>query len=242
MKKNQGIDPDLQILADITNYGALSESEASDLQIRLSGSVEKVHDGSDIRLIAGVDTAFDEQTQDMFGAAVVVDVKSQKIVESKHAVGKVGFEYIPGLLSFREVPLVVQAYQKLSCEPDLLMCDGHGLIHPRRFGLACHLGLLLGVSSIGCGKTHLLGEYEEPDQNRGSFCDIVDRGETVGRFVRTRDGINPIFVSIGHKIDLEAATRLAVDMSFRFRIPEPVRQADIEVNRLRREAKSFMES
>lgn len=215
-------------------YASLEVAKAETLQKELSNRVVQTGRVGQIRMIAGADTATNLETGEMYAAVVVVDAGTCDIVEIGRARGKVGFEYVPGLLSFREVPLLVEAYRALKRPVDLIMCDGHGLIHPRRFGLACHLGVLLSISTLGVGKTHLLGTYEEPARAKGSWTDVVDRGDVVGRFVRTRTGVKSVYVSVGHQIDIDEATNLSVQLATKARLPEPVRQADIEANAMRR--------
>ncbi|MEU8816685.1 endonuclease V [Actinoplanes sp. NPDC048796] len=166
---------------------------------------------------------------DAFGvaAAVVIDVATLSVVEVATASGPVSFPYVPGLLAFRELPLLQDALARLSVFPRLLVCDGYGVAHPRRFGLASHLGVLLDVPSFGIAKTPYVGAFSDIANARGSWADMVDDGEVVGRAVRTQTGVKPVFVSAGHRIALPDCTSLAVRLSGRYRIPEPTRQADI---------------
>ncbi len=158
-------------------------------------------------------------------AAVVMSLPELKVVEVKSAHGKLGFPYVPGLLSFREAPLVLAALERLSITPDFLMADGQGLAHPRRFGLACHLGLLTGLPAIGCAKSLLKGRHGPLAQERGSWAPLEDKGEVVGAALRTRQGVTPVYVSIGHKVDLPSALRWVLACCDRFRLPEPTRLA-----------------
>ena len=231
------VDPNASLpraFVDTDRYAELGFGECTALQRELAGRVIAVGDGSAIERVVGVDTAVDDETGHMFGAAAIVDASSGELVEVGRAQSQVGFEYVPGLLSFREVPLIVEALAALHSPFDLIMCDGHGLIHPRRFGLACHLGVLLSKRSVGVGKTYLLGDHDEPEHEKGAFADVVDEGEVVGRFVRTRDSIKPVYVSVGHLIDLDEATEIVTRLSIVARVPEPVRRADIEANAMRR--------
>jgi deoxyribonuclease V len=138
---------------------------------------------------------------------------------------RVAFPYIPGLLSFREVPAALAALARLSIAPDLILCDGQGIAHPRRCGLASHLGLLAGLPSIGVAKTRLIGEHRGPPARRGAWVPLVDRGERIGAVLRTRAGVKPVYVSIGHRVSLETAVRYAMACTTRYRIPEPLRSA-----------------
>jgi deoxyribonuclease V len=156
-----------------------------------------------------------------------------EIVETATVVDRARFPYVPGLLSFREAPVLLKCFRKLRCTPDVVMIDGHGLAHPRRFGIACHIGWLLNVPTIGCGKSILVGEYKRLQRCRGATAALIHKGEAVGCAVRTRTGVQPVYISIGHRIDLPTAVRLTLRCAPRFRIPEPTRQAHLLVNQLR---------
>ncbi|MCO8269440.1 endonuclease V [Actinoplanes sp. TRM 88003] len=175
--------------------------------------------------VVGLDVTYGEQRA--VAAAVVVDVATLTVVEVATHGGEASFPYVPGLLAFREVPLLLAAIERLSTPPSLLMCDGYGLAHPRRFGLACHLGVLLDVPSFGVAKTAFVGTSTDPGPARGQTSDLVDADEVVGRVVRTQTGVKPVFVSPGHRIGLDDCTDLTVRLSGHYRIPEPTRQADI---------------
>ena len=158
-----------------------------------------------IDTVAGVDTAY--RQGNACAAVVVFRFKDLKIMEETVAIQPVRFPYVPGLLSFREGPVILEALSRLKKAPDALMFDGQGIAHPRRFGLASHIGLLADIPAIGCAKTRLVGDYQEPQQTRGSTADLVDGGETVGAVVRTRTGVKPLYVSIGHLMDLNTGDR-----------------------------------
>jgi deoxyribonuclease V len=159
-------------------------------------------------------------------AAVVWDVKRQRVVE-QHVVRKpLTFPYVPGLLSFREAPAIVAALRKLQSEPDVFLFDGQGYAHPRRFGLACHVGLWIDRPSIGCAKSVLVGVCDEPGRSRGSRSPLDDDGECIGVALRTRDGIKPVYVSVGHDLSLDSATRVVLACCTKYRLPEPTRRAD----------------
>jgi deoxyribonuclease V len=164
---------------------------------------------------------------------VVLDVATLEVVEEATASLEVSFPYVPGLLSFRELPPLAAAWEKLSTKPDLVVFDAHGLAHPRRFGLACHGGLLFDAPAIGAAKSVLVGEAGPLGRAKGSQSDLVFQGEVVGRVLRTRSEVRPVYVSIGHRINLEAAVDLVVRMCPRFRIPEPIRRAHHLSNRVR---------
>jgi len=182
-----------------------------------------------LRTVAGVDVGFvDSRTpQERARAAVVVmSYPSLQVIEQSTAELPTPFPYIPGLLSFREMPVILAALEKLSALPDAFLCDGQGLAHPRRFGIACHLGVLLDLPSLGCAKSILVGRHAPLGEQAGSTAELVDRGETVGAAVRTRQGVKPVYISVGHRMDLPGAVALALACSRGYRLPEPTRQAD----------------
>ena len=176
------------------------------------------------RTICGMDTSV--RGEKVHAALCVFSFPELELVATATAVRPVEFPYIPGLLAFRELPALCEAYAKLAEEPDLLLVDGHGLAHPRRFGIACYLGLELGRPSIGCGKSLLVGEHAEPARRRGASTLLVHRGERIGRCLRTREGVRPVYVSIGHRCELAHATTLVLACAPRHRLPEPIRAAD----------------
>ncbi len=177
------------------------------------------------RTIAGLDSAYDDETGVAAAAAVVLDSATLHPVDTAVAHGTVTFPYVPGLLSFRELPITLVALEKLDTTPDLLICDGQGLAHPRRFGLACHVGIRTGTPTIGVAKAPW-GDYREPGPERGAVSDITMDGEVVGRALRTRRGVKPVFVSVGHLIDLDTACGQVLALTPRYRQPETTRQAD----------------
>lgn len=186
-------------------------------------------------LVAGADVSYDRGSEIIFGAVVVLTWPDLKIVEMRGSIGRARFPYVPGYLSFREIPILLKAFARVRNKPDLIFCDGQGIAHPRRFGLACHLGMVLGVRSIGCAKSRLVGEHEDPALGRGSMTSLVHEGREVGLVLRTRDGVAPLYVSPGYRIGFEDAARAVLSCCRGVRIPEPTRLAHIEVNRLRRE-------
>lgn len=181
---------------------------------------------AEIRTAAGLDVAYAEDSDRLAAAAVVLHVGTLAEVDRAVATGRAGFPYLPGLFAFRELPALVTALGALRSTPDLLVCDGHGLAHPRRFGLACHLGVLTGLPTVGVGKTPLVGDWERPGPRRGDWSPLVDRGEVVGRVLRTRVGVKPVFVSVGSGIDLDTATRHVLALAPAYRLPETTRAAD----------------
>lgn len=188
--------------------------------------------------VAGVDVSYDTRTPTVYAAVVLMRLHDHAILETATATRPATFPYIPGLLSFREAPAVLQAVTRLTRRPDCLLCDGQGIAHPRRFGLACHLGLLLNLPSIGCAKSVLVGEYQEPPEKRGGFRMLIDRGERVGIILRTRDGVEPVYVSPGYRMNTQQAREIVLKATGRYRVPEPTRQAHLLVNRLRRNVSS----
>ncbi|MGH6895167.1 MAG: deoxyribonuclease V [Geminicoccaceae bacterium] len=203
----------------------LTPAGARALQDRLSGEAELRDHLGPIALVAGIDVGFENGRSVTRAAVAVLHQGDLQLVESSLARRATGFPYVPGLLSFREIPAVLDALASLRCVPDLLICDGQGLAHPRRFGLACHLGWLLETPSVGVAKSRLLGEFAEPPAARGAWTPLVDRGEVVGAAVRTRRGVKPVFVSPGHRVDVASAVRLALACTDRYRLPEPSRAA-----------------
>ncbi|MCU1640118.1 MAG: Deoxyribonuclease [Nocardia sp.] len=176
------------------------------------------------RTIAGLDSAYDDDGN-VVAAIVVLDAESLETVEIATARGTTDFPYVPGLLAFRELPTTLSALENLSLTPDLLIADSQGLAHPRRFGFACHIGLLTGVPTIGVAK-NAWGEYEMPSSERGSFSEITIDGDPVGRALRTRTDVKPVFVSVGHLIDVETACAQVLSLTPEFRQPETTRRAD----------------
>jgi len=185
------------------------------------------------RLVAGADLAFSPDGDDCVAGVVVWDVLRREIVEQRVVRRAVQFPYVPGLLTFREAPALLAALEQLHCEPDVFMFDGQGYAHPRRFGLACHMGVLLDRPSFGCAKTILLGKCEAPQRSRGSTSPLMHNGECVGLAVRTRDEVKPIYVSVGHRLSLDAAVSVTLACSGGYRLPEPTRLADKLVARER---------
>ncbi|SCG42761.1 deoxyribonuclease V [Micromonospora halophytica] len=176
--------------------------------------------------VAGLDVAYAESGDLLAAAVTVLDTATLAVVDRAVSVGRPAFGYVPGLFAFRELPALLAALDLLTTRPELLVCDGHGLAHPRRFGLACHLGVVTGLPAIGVGKTPLVGQWTEPARERGASAPLVDRGETVGRVLRTRDGVKPVFVSVGHRMSLDNAVEQVLALTPRYRLPETTRTAD----------------
>lgn len=204
----------------------LNSKEAIDLQKRLAGKVIRRSTTAveEVATVAGVDTHYRRGLA--IAAVVVIRLCDLATVDHATAVKKISFPYIPGLLTFREGPAVLAALEHLTAAPDLLIFDGQGIAHPRRCGLASHIGLLLDIPSIGCAKTRLSGRYETPHAAKGSYSYLTDGDEIIGAVVRTRSDVKPVFVSIGHRISLQDSIDIVLKCCPRYRLPETTRRAD----------------
>jgi deoxyribonuclease V len=189
------------------------------------------------RFVAGADCAFSGDKQTIFAAAVVYDRETQRSIEVAHATRPAEFPYVPGFLSFREGPAVTQAIRALRHEFGAILFDGQGIAHPRRCGIASHLAIQLDIPGVGVAKSRLIGTFGEPAPNAGATAALQDGDEQIGVVLRTQKGIRPVFVSVGHRVDLVSAIKLVLACCLRYRIPEPTRQADIEVAKLKRQSK-----
>lgn len=187
------------------------------------------------RLVAGLDCAFGRDGGLCIAGAVVWDVDAGEVVEERTVVRPVTFPYVPGLLSFREAPALLAVLRTLRSEPDALLLDGHGYAHPRRFGIACHVGVIVDRPTAGCAKSRLCGEHAEPGQKRGARRPLLHRGERIGTVLRSRDATRPLFASVGHRIDLAGAESLILGTGAGYRLPEPTRRADRLVAEAKRE-------
>ena len=212
----------------------LSPSGASRLQKELAPEVVAgpALDLSGVGHVAGADVS--TQGDRAYATVVVLDFPGLSPVEVQGFETELSFPYVPGLLSFREIPAVAGALEKVRTPVDAVIFDAQGLAHPRRMGLASHLGLFLEVPSVGCAKTRLVGTHEEPATEKGSATDLVHRGEVVGKALRTRSGVSPVFVSVGNGIDLQSSVELVLACSPKYRLPETTRRAHDAANRLRR--------
>ncbi len=211
----------------------LSYGDAAQLQRRLARKVRFSPLKKPLRFVAGLDCAFSKDGKRIIAAVVVLKLPDFETIEIQSAVCKVLFPYIPGLLSFREAPACLKAVEKLKTTPDLFIVDGQGIAHPRRLGLASHLGLFLDKPTVGCAKSRLLGSYEEPAFAKGSFSPMRDKQETIGAVVRTRTNVKPVFVSVGHKCTLNDAIEITLACADKYRLPEPTRLAHQLVSRLK---------
>jgi len=224
----------------------LSYAEARELQARLAGKVRFTSLKEMPEVVGGLDCAFSKDGKRTFAAAVVLRIVGERsgasgsaggfefeLVETATAQRETRFPYIPGLLSFREAPVCLEAVERLRRQPDLFMIDGQGVAHPRRFGLAAHLGLLLDRPTIGCAKSRLIGTYEELGPDKGAYSLLYDGSEVIGAVVRTRSWVKPVFVSVGNQCTLEDAIRITLACATKYRIPEPTRLAHQAVSRLK---------
>jgi len=203
----------------------LDSSQARELQIRLSNDVIRYTCGTDVKLIAGVDVSVSRFSRAGRAAVVVLEYPSLELCEVSVVEGDIDFPYIPGLLSFREAPLALKAWKRLKLHPDLLMVDGQGIAHPRRMGIASHLGLLLNIPSIGCAKSRLIGTHSSLPEKTGSYRLLRERDEIIGAAVRTKHAVKPVYVSIGHMVDLDSAISLVLGCCRSYRLPQPTRLA-----------------
>jgi deoxyribonuclease V len=203
----------------------VTPKQAIEIQNKLAGEVLKTGTIRAPRHIAGVDISVNRFSKTGTGAIVVLTYPELQIAEIQVVTDRIAFPYVPGLLSFREAPLLLAAFEKLKLKPDIIMVDGQGIAHPRRCGIASHLGLLLGIPTIGCAKSRLCGEHDVPDTKAGSYAELKDSGEVIGAVVRTRDNVKPLYISIGHMIDLTSAIKWVIACCRGYRLPEPTRLA-----------------
>lgn len=211
--------------APLSHPWEVTPKEAVALQRRLAGQVETADRIGPLRRVAGTDVGFEDAGRTTRAAVAVLAFPELTVIETVVFREPTRFPYIPGLLSFREAPALLAALERLPTPPDLLLVDGQGLAHPRRFGLACHLGLLTGLPAIGVGKTRLTGQHDDPGPQKGDWAPLVDRGETIGAVLRTRSGVAPLFISSGHRVGLATALHLTLACTTRFRLPETTRAA-----------------
>ena len=205
----------------------VSTGEALDIQLKLADRVSRVNEVTAPRFIAGVDISVSKSQEMATAAVVILKYPEFKLVETKTINERVNYPYVPGLLSFRESPLILAVCEKLDITPDLILVDGQGIAHQRRMGLASHLGLFLNTPTVGCAKSRLCGSHQTPGIEAGSYAELVDNGEVIGAALRTRLGTAPIYVSIGHKVDLETAIYWVLKCCRGYRIPEPTRLAHL---------------
>ncbi|MFQ5598153.1 MAG: endonuclease V [Nitrospiria bacterium] len=223
----------------------VSPAEAIQIQRRLRPQLTLDKAPKTVKTIAGVDVSYTRGSNQLYAAIVVFDLTQAAIkkkgrtalvfpvIESVTGSLQVNFPYIPGLLSFREIPVVLTAWEKLTLRPDCIICDGQGLAHPRRMGLASHLGLILDLPSIGCGKSRLIGEDREPGPERGDRVALIDKDEVIGMILRTRKDVAPLYISQGHRMTLDRAVEIVLSCQGRYRQTEAIRMAHRLVNEAR---------
>jgi len=226
----------------------LSYSQARDCQKNLASKVQLVPLKKPPKLIAGIDCAFSKDGKKIIAAVVVLKLPDFAPVETTSALRKVTFPYIPGLLSFREAPVCIAAVEKLKTKPDVFIIDGQGIAHPRRLGLAAHLGLFFDKPTIGCAKSRLTGQFEEPPLEKSEYSLLTDKkstkrqtshesratsDEVIGAVVRTRTNVKPVFVSVGNKCLLKDAIKITLSCAVKYRLPEPTRLAHQLVSKLK---------
>lgn len=214
-----------KLKAQISVLESADYERAGQLQAELAKKIILEDDFLPVTKVAGLDVGFEKGNSVAIGGIVILAYPGLRVIEKCVSRRDVIFPYVPGFLSFREVPVLLDAYQKVRNTPDLLICDGQGIAHPRRFGLACHLGIMLDIPAIGAGKSRLIGHYCEPAPAKGSYSALTDRQEIIGGVVRSRRGCKPLFVSPGHKICITSAIRWTLNCCPKYRIPETTRQA-----------------
>lgn len=202
-----------------------STTEARQIQEQFHNKVVRSSQVDRVTLVAGVDIGFEDQGKTTRAAVAVLSFPELALVEKQIVRTKTTFPYIPGYLSFREIPAAIKAFEKLQHVPDIVLCDGQGIAHPRRFGLACHLGLWINRPTIGVAKSRLIGTYKEPGNKKGNWKPLMDNDEQIGAVLRTRDNVSPVYVSIGHKVDLPTAIKFTLECTTRYRLPETTRWA-----------------
>ena len=203
----------------------MTPAEARDIQIRLAPLVVKEGAPESVRLVAAADISVRRDEPLARGAVIVLSYPEMEGVEESVVEAEPRFPYVPGLLTFREAPILLRAFEQLRRRPDLLLVDGQGCAHPRRLGIACHLGLLLDLPAIGCAKSRLCGQHVQPSEAAGSRAPLLDGDEVIGSVLRTRDGTAPVYVSVGHRVGLEEAVEWVLRCCRGHRLPEPSRAA-----------------
>ena len=211
----------------------VSYSQAVKLQRSLADKIQFTPIKGQPQLIAGLDCAFSRDDQKIIAAVVVLKLPNFDLIETKNAVRKVGFPHIPGLLSFREAPVCIAAVEKLKNNPDIFIVDGQGIAHPRRLGLAAHLGLFFNKPTVGCAKSRLTGTFKELPAEKGAYSSLKNKDEVIGAVVRTRTNVKPVFVSIGNKCTLKDAVEITIKCAAKYRLPEPARMTHQLVSKLR---------
>ena len=214
---------------------SMTYQEAVALQNRMRSQVrEERLPPESIRILAAADVSFSKRSPVLYAAVLVYSFPDLQLIEHREAVSEAEFPYIPGLFFSREAPPLLPLFESLSHKPDVVLVDGQGVAHPRRFGIASHLGVLLDLPTIGCAKSRLVGEFSHIPETRGETVDLLDDGELIGKLVCTRSGTRPVYVSVGHRVTLDDAVEIVLQSAPKYRIPEPLRGAHQWVNRLRK--------
>ena len=203
----------------------LSTSEARQIQNELAGKVDRNNRIDKIKFIAGIDVGFDLKRKISRSAIAVLSYPELELIEFAKAEIETVFPYIPGLLSFREIPVIIEALKKIKKIPDVILCDGQGIAHPRRFGLACHIGVLTDIPTIGVAKSRLIGEYGLLELEKGSMVSLKSGSEIIGKVIRSRTNVKPLFISVGHKVDLDKCLEIVLNCLTKYRLPETTRWA-----------------
>jgi deoxyribonuclease V len=212
----------------------LSPKDAAEIQNGLRNNLRFIPFEKPVKIAVGVDLSFVTGSNVVFAAAIAWDTERREVVETATEQGEASFPYIPGFLAFRELPFITRALAKLQTVPDVILVDGHGICHPRGFGVASHLGLMVDVPTIGCAKTRLVGEFQQPALEKFATSPLFVKGEAVGAVLRSRTNVKPVFVSPGNMIDLASSVEVVKNLVERYRIPEPLRHAHICCNEFRR--------
>ncbi|MHC5157401.1 MAG: deoxyribonuclease V [Planctomycetota bacterium] len=221
-------------MADVQNLHGwdVTPSQARGLQLSLAGQISLSPMRKKIRFVAGLDCSLNKRRGRIYAAAVVFSFPDLALIETANAELPLEFPYVPGLLSFREIPVCLEAARKLKQAPDVWLIDGQGIAHPRRLGLASHLGLFLNTPTIGCAKSRLIGTHDEPNLEKGSYSWLYDKDEKIGAVLRTRTGVKPLFISPGHLCSFEDAIYYTLACTTKYRLPEPTRIAHQTVGKL----------
>jgi len=220
------------LISDLHPWG-VTYKEAVKIQKDLKDKVSVKKIDKRIKYVAGLDVSYAKESNIMWAGVVVLDFPSLNKAEERWSQKKVSFPYIPGLLSFREIPALIDVLRKMEIEPDLIFCDGQGIAHPRGLGLASHLGILLNKSTIGCAKSPLVGTYSQVGESKGNYAYLIHQNRIIGAVVRTRSKVKPIFVSPGYGVMLNDCVTFVLETCSKYRIPEPTRQAHLLVNSVR---------
>jgi deoxyribonuclease V len=213
---------------------SVSSQKAIQIQKELRSRLDLIKLPGTIRRVAGTDVSFSKKSGRIWAGIVVFSYPELSRIEEQWIQDRTRFPYIPGLLSFRELPVLLKALKRLRTDPELILCDGQGIAHPRGMGLASHLGLLVDRPTIGCAKSRLVGEFSEVGQQKGSYAPLRYKEQVVGAVVRTRRGVRPLFISPGNRISLDESVKIVLECCEKYRMPEPTRQAHLLVNGLRR--------